>query len=82
MPKKVLKVTFDYDFELYGIISSEKSHRICWLLAKELGFDFRKTDDLPGADVHGVFLHRADGHYQQRLPRLSSVNRHPLKLCH
>lgn len=46
MLKKILKIDFDYDFDLYGIITVEKSHRLCWLLEKELGFNLLRMDDL------------------------------------
>ena len=46
MAKKILKIDFDYDFALYGIITVEKSHRLCWLLRKELDFNFKRIEDL------------------------------------
>jgi hypothetical protein len=46
--RKLHKLNLDYkpDFILIGIASHENDYRISWVLNKELGFSFVKTDDL------------------------------------
>ena len=41
-----LIVEYDYDFELIGMISSLKGHKLAWYLNNELKIDLRKEDDL------------------------------------
>jgi hypothetical protein len=41
-----LVVDYDYDFELIGIISSLKGHKLGWCINNELRIDLRKEDDL------------------------------------
>lgn len=41
-----LVVDYDYDFELIGIISSLKGHKLAWCVNNELRIDLRKEDDL------------------------------------
>jgi len=44
--KKFLKLDFDFDFILLSITSQLRDYRLCYYLNKELGFDFKKTEDL------------------------------------
>ncbi len=46
MNKKFLKLDFDFDFILLSITSQLRDYRLCYYLNKELGFDFKKTEDL------------------------------------
>ena len=46
MSKNVLICEPEYDFEVISLVSSVKDYRLCWLLNKELRFDFVKIDDL------------------------------------
>ncbi|MBL4655247.1 MAG: IPExxxVDY family protein [Bacteroidia bacterium] len=46
MSKQVLKIEYNYDFSLLGIVSSEKIYRLCWVLNQELPLDLLRTDDL------------------------------------
>ncbi|UKJ07454.1 IPExxxVDY family protein [Solitalea lacus] len=46
MNKKVLKISFDYDFTLIGISAPTRDYRFCWFLNKELSFNLIKTDDI------------------------------------
>lgn len=45
MKKTKLVVEFDYDFELIGITSSTKFHKLCWSINKGLGIRLVKQDD-------------------------------------
>jgi hypothetical protein len=60
-----LEVEYDYEFSLLGISCHEKDYRLCWLLNTQLGFDFRRADDLLFHYEHGdynfpVFEHDTD----------------------
>ena len=46
MNKFKLDIDYDYDFVLIGISCHETDYRICWAINNELGFDFKRTDDL------------------------------------
>lgn len=46
MAKKVLKVSYDYNLILIGIVTTLSDYRFCWFLNKHSGFDFIKSDDL------------------------------------
>ncbi|AFD08412.1 hypothetical protein D3C87_1654920 [compost metagenome] len=46
MNKKILKVSFDYDFTLIGIIAPARDYRFCWFFNKELFFNLVKTDEI------------------------------------
>ena len=41
-----LVVDYDYDFDLIGIISPLKGHKLGWCINNELRIDLRKDDDL------------------------------------
>ncbi len=45
MAKTRLKIEYDYDFCLIGIVSSEKDFRFCWMLNNQLGQRFAKVED-------------------------------------
>jgi len=51
--KKVLKFEIDLDFVLIAITSSLKDYRLCFLINRELKFNFTKTDDLYLDPLHG-----------------------------
>lgn len=53
MNKKVLKFEIDLDFVLIAITSSLKDYRLCYLINRELGFNFVKIDDLYLDPAHG-----------------------------
>jgi hypothetical protein len=44
--KKVLKIEYDYDFTLIGVIAGVKDYRLCWFLNKEIHLNLEKTDDI------------------------------------
>ncbi|MCO4293413.1 IPExxxVDY family protein [Solitalea sp. MAHUQ-68] len=46
MNKKVLKVSFDFDFTLIGISAPTRDYRLCWFLNKELSLNLVKTEDI------------------------------------
>jgi len=45
MPKFVLDISEDYDFDLFGISCRTKNYRICWELNNALGIDLKRADD-------------------------------------
>lgn len=51
--KKVLKFEIDLDFVLIAITSSLKDYRLCYLINRELQFNFTKTEDLYLDPLHG-----------------------------
>ncbi|WP_448700912.1 IPExxxVDY family protein [Mucilaginibacter sp. AW1-3] len=53
MNKKVLKFEIDLDFVLIAITSSLKDYRLCYLVNRELKFNFTKGDDLHLDPLHG-----------------------------
>ena len=56
MSKTKLKVEYDFDFCLIGIVCSEKDFRLCWMLNNQLGWKLAKTDDhVSSAGNHPVF---------------------------
>ncbi len=40
-----LKVHYESEFRIVGIVCSEADYRFCWMLNHYLGFDFRRTSD-------------------------------------
>jgi hypothetical protein len=44
--KKTIEISFDYDFVLMGIVSSQKSHRLCWEINRKLNIALQRLDDL------------------------------------
>jgi hypothetical protein len=58
MSKTKLKVEYDFDFCLIGVVSSEKDFRLCWLLNTGVGLKLAKTDDhISGAGNHSLFTY-------------------------
>ncbi len=56
MAKTRLKVEYDFDFCLIGIVCSEKDFRLCWLVNNQLGLKLVKTEDhTSGAGKHSLF---------------------------
>jgi hypothetical protein len=56
MSKTRLKVEYDYDFCLIGIVCSEKDFRLCWMLNNQLGLKLANSDDhVSGVGNHSVF---------------------------
>ncbi|MEQ8925020.1 MAG: IPExxxVDY family protein [Fulvivirga sp.] len=53
MKKTKLIVDFEYDFELLGITSSAKFHKLCWSLNKGLHTHLVKIDDHVAHDKAG-----------------------------
>jgi len=51
--KKVLKFEIDLDFVLIAITSSLKDYRLCYLVNRDLNFNFVKGDDLQLDPLHG-----------------------------
>lgn len=41
-----LEIAYEVDFLILGLSCFEKDYRLCWMLNRELGFDFRRIDDL------------------------------------
>jgi hypothetical protein len=57
MFKTKLKVAYDFDFCLIGVVCSEKDFRLCWMLNNHLGLKLAKTDDhVSGAGSHSFFV--------------------------
>lgn len=46
MPVTKLVVTYDYDFDLYGIISGAKEYKLAWQVNKEMKISLAKEQDL------------------------------------
>lgn len=46
MAKKILKVGFDFDFLLFGLVSPLKDYRLCWQLNKFFGYNFGRQKDI------------------------------------
>ncbi len=53
--KHVLNLAFNHDFSTFGIFSSQKDYRMCWLLNNHLGISMKRLPD---------FTHPADGSEQ------------------
>lgn len=45
MTKSILRVQYEYPFEVAGIVSSAKDYRLCHFLNKELHRNFKREDD-------------------------------------
>jgi hypothetical protein len=57
MSKTKLKVEYDFDFCLIGIVCSEKDFRFCWMLNNQLGWKLAKADDhISGVGNHSFFI--------------------------
>src|ERR1700677_591253 len=56
MTKTKLKIEYDFDFCLIGIVCSEKDFRLCWLINNQVGLKLSKTEDhTSGAGKHSLF---------------------------
>jgi hypothetical protein len=56
MSKTRLKVEYDFDFCLIGIVCSEKDFRLCWMLNNQLGLKLAKMEDhTSGSGKHALF---------------------------
>lgn len=51
MAKNTLNIEYDYDFDLFGIISLARAYKLAWLINKQLGLHMVKNDD-----IHFSFL--------------------------
>ncbi|POY35599.1 IPExxxVDY family protein [Solitalea longa] len=67
MNKKVLKVSFDFDFTLIGISAPTRDYRFCWFLNKELSFNLTKTDDiiLMNKQNEEIYFSRYHQHFEE-----------------
>lgn len=52
MPFK-LEITYDFDFDLIGIVCSERSFKLAWLLNELLGITLTRQDDIELVYVDG-----------------------------
>ena len=79
-----LDLDYEYDFELYGLVSSSKEYALAWALNKNFNFRLIKQKDLcfdfisKGRLVISNYLHRTE-HYTVRLFRNKSVDLSTLK---
>lgn len=59
MKRKLLKLDFEYDFNLLGIVSTARHYHLCWAINKELSLNFNRTDDVeiifPKTKKHSYF---------------------------
>lgn len=46
MANLVLDITYEYDFLLFGIVSSVRDYKLAWLLNKELKTKFHKEEEI------------------------------------
>lgn len=65
MPAQVLEIDYSdqFDFELIGLASSQRDHRVAWAVNRVLGWSLVRTDDLQitgrtGSSKHTRFIHR------------------------
>ena len=64
MGKKRLIVSYEIDFDLYGLIASLKDYKLAWLLNKALNIHFVKEPDLVLDFVSGGRLVLCNYYYQ------------------
>lgn len=46
MSKNILKVEYNYDFELIGIADNVPDYKLCWILNSALGWRLEKKEDI------------------------------------
>lgn len=46
MNKKILRVNYDFDFTLIGIITPMRAYRLCWFLNNQLKMSLEREEDL------------------------------------
>lgn len=79
-----LEVDYDYDFDVFGLVSSSKEHKLAWALNKYLNIRLVKQQDLnydflnKGRLVISNYLHLTD-HSTFRMFRNKSVDLSTLK---
>lgn len=79
-----LEVEYDYDFDLFGLVSSSKEHKLAWSLNKSFNIRLIKQQDLnydflnKGRLVISNYLHMTE-HRTIRLFRNKSVDLSTLK---
>jgi hypothetical protein len=46
MAKLILEIEEDYAFQVFGIVSTSRGHKLGWDINKSLGLDLRRDDDI------------------------------------
>lgn len=46
MAKLILEIEDEYAFMVFGIVSTSRSHRLCWMLNKSLNLDMKRGSDI------------------------------------
>lgn len=46
MAKQTLEIEDDYMFIAFGIVSTSRSHRVCWMLNKSLNLELKRDSDI------------------------------------
>lgn len=46
MNKKILRINYDFDFTLIGIITPMRAYRLCWFLNNHLKMSLEREEDL------------------------------------
>ncbi|MFT5617680.1 MAG: hypothetical protein ACI85I_000905 [Arenicella sp.] len=68
-----LEISYDFDFEIIGIVSSERSFKLAWLLNDSLHLDLARISDFDLDFSNGVslsfanFIHRTEHNSYQLL---------------
>jgi hypothetical protein len=68
-----LEISYDFDFEIIGIVSSERSFKLAWLLDDSLHLDLARISDFDLDFSNGVslsfanFIHRTEHNSYQLL---------------
>lgn len=52
MNKKILRVNYDFDFALLGIITPMRAYRLCWFLNSQLEMNLEREEDLRLVNEH------------------------------
>jgi len=61
MSKTRLKVEYDFDFCLIGIVCSEKDFRLCWMINNQLELKLAKAEDhVSAVGSHSLFVYVND----------------------
>lgn len=79
MKKSKLVIEYDFDFEVFGIISSSKGYKLAWEINKRLGVHLIKQPDLAVGFKNKVDRGFPHYSYETQLNRLKLFRNRPVE---
>lgn len=54
--KRILRLPVETEYRIIGVVCSERDYRFCWLINKQLGFNFRRVTDFEHKPLKSPFV--------------------------